>query len=107
MTVSLITGWVLGKGPCWKDCNKSDLGRSTLPTRALAIAAENDKYLGEYSADYVLEGSKETTVYPMEKLKPSPITERVIDISEDAEYEQEIQTMSFIMPNDTDALDLK
>ncbi|KAL4237884.1 hypothetical protein ACF0H5_002594 [Mactra antiquata] len=104
ITVSLITGWVLGKGPCWTGCNKDYIGRSTIPSRQLALTSDNS-YLGNVSIDYHTD-EVDTQIIQIEELNPTPIVERVIDVSENAEYEQEIQTFSFLMPDFANIFDI-
>ncbi|KAL4218421.1 hypothetical protein ACF0H5_023156 [Mactra antiquata] len=102
--VTLITGWILGKGPCGTGCHKDDIGRSTIPSRQLALASDKS-YFGGISIDYRTNDDV-TQVRPIEDLNPTPIVERVIDVSENAKYEQEIQTFSFLMPDYANVFDI-
>lgn len=41
--ITVITGWVLGKGPCGPTCNVGDVGRSTRDSRRGVIIASGDR----------------------------------------------------------------
>ena len=94
--IELITGWVLGKGPCGNLCNKGDIGRSTNTTRPSMISANPD-YLGTFSKEY------KTVKHPFQIVD---FNETVIAMSEHGKWEQEIMHFSVIMKKDEEKIDI-
>ncbi|XP_053396081.1 uncharacterized protein LOC128556142 [Mercenaria mercenaria] len=103
VTIELITGWVLGKGPCGPGCSRRDIGRSTRSTRPLMTRTYLD-YLGNYTSDYVNRSTGKWETRDMNALVLSTYNETVIAVSEHEKWEQDILHFSFIMPTGTEKL---
>ncbi|XP_053395975.1 uncharacterized protein LOC128556097 [Mercenaria mercenaria] len=105
VTIELITGWVLGKGPCGPACNSTDIGRSTRSTRPLMTRTYSD-YLGTYTLDYSNKTAGKTDTVDMNALVLSTYNETVIAISDYGKWEQELLHFSFLMPPGIEKLDV-
>ncbi|XP_053389988.1 uncharacterized protein LOC123552583, partial [Mercenaria mercenaria] len=105
VTIELITGWVLGKGPCGPGCNSSDIGRSTRSTRSL-MTRTYPYYLGTYTFDYLNKTTSKTETKDINALVFSTYNETVIAVSETERWEQELLHLSFIMPTGIEIIDV-
>ncbi|XP_053374815.1 uncharacterized protein LOC128547113 [Mercenaria mercenaria] len=103
--IELITGWVLGKGPCGPGCNSSDIGRSTSSTRQLMTKTYSD-YLGTYTVDYINKTTAKTETPDMNAQVLSTYDETVLAVSEDAKWEQDLLHFNFVMPAGVEKLDV-
>ncbi|XP_060593498.1 uncharacterized protein LOC132747979, partial [Ruditapes philippinarum] len=103
VTIELITGWVLGKGPCGSGCTKSDIGRSTRLTRPKMVS-NNPDYLGKFSKEQKSNAS--TELISMDTRVNSTYNESVIAVSEKGKWEQEIMHFSVIMEKDIQRMDI-
>ncbi|XP_060582136.1 uncharacterized protein LOC132738608 isoform X2 [Ruditapes philippinarum] len=103
VTIELITGWVLGEGPCGPGCTKSDIGRSTRLTRPQMVTTNPD-YLGKFLKEHKSNAS--TQLIPMDTRVNSTYNETVIAISEKGNWEQEIMHFSVIMEKDKERMDI-
>ncbi|XP_052269932.1 uncharacterized protein LOC127871230 [Dreissena polymorpha] len=100
-TVELVTGWQLGKGPCGPNCSKASIGKSTLPYRTL-VERDNDEYFGNITTDYKLQTEMaKQEIRLMNSIVKANMTETVIAVSEDAQWEQELMTFSFELLRNT------
>ncbi|XP_060567440.1 uncharacterized protein LOC132726185, partial [Ruditapes philippinarum] len=104
VTIELITGWVLGKGPCGSGCNKSDIGRSTSLTRQ-KIVSTDPYYLGKFIKEYRVSSHLLQTI-PIDTRVKSTCEESVIAISETGKWEQEIMHFSVIMEKEKNEMDI-
>ena len=92
----MITGWVLGMGPCGRNCTKKSVGDSTKQTR---LQIENDmkdtKYFGEWQSEIKRPSIpvKSTTVTDRVR---RDMTGTVLAVSETSQWEQE--HMSVTLP---------
>ncbi|XP_045183563.2 uncharacterized protein LOC123541998 [Mercenaria mercenaria] len=105
VTVDLISGWVLGTGPCGPGCSSSDIGRSTLSTRSLIT--ESDPYrFGNFTSDYFDRKTDRTITQDMSAVVHRTYNETVIDVSEQGKWEQELLHFEFILSNKTEKFDI-
>ncbi|XP_060606731.1 protein eyes shut homolog, partial [Ruditapes philippinarum] len=102
--IELITGWVLGKGPCGPSCSKADIGRSTESARATIISSDSH-YLGTFELEY-RKTDKLTSKTEINTRVNSFYNETVIAISETGKWEQEIMHFSVIMESDKKEIDI-
>ncbi|XP_052273089.1 uncharacterized protein LOC127873320 isoform X1 [Dreissena polymorpha] len=103
--IELITGWILGKGPCGTNCSRASIGKSTLATRAL-LESQNYWYFGEFSTDYTVSPSQNVDIFwtgirNITQIVQANMTENVIAVSENAKWEQEMAKFSFELTPDT------
>jgi hypothetical protein len=103
--LELITGWVLGKGPCGPSCSKVDIGRSTKSTRATIISSDSHS-LGTFALEYK-KSDKATNKTEINTRVNSFYNETVIAISETGKWEQEIMHFSVIMESDKQEIDIR
>lgn len=101
----MITGWVLGKGPCGVNCKSTDVGRSTKTTRNHTIEAHDDRWLGSFYAEYKINNVSMTPDVTNTIL--SNYTAKVLAVSESAKWEQEILKSTFEMLNGQGDFDIK
>lgn len=47
--LTIVTGWVLGEGPCGERCSISDVGRSTVTSRNHMLDMNGDVYFGNWT----------------------------------------------------------
>ncbi|XP_052790444.1 uncharacterized protein LOC128224578 [Mya arenaria] len=110
--VELLTGWVLGTGPCGSNCSELDIGRSTRNSR-LQIQQNNydDFYFGRFTTDFVFEDSVDpfflSDMHKMDrksfiknKVMNDKFSEELLDLSVAEQYEQELTKFEFALtPN--------
>ncbi|XP_045183537.2 uncharacterized protein LOC123541967 isoform X2 [Mercenaria mercenaria] len=105
VTVHLISGWVLGKGPCGPGCSSSDIGRSTRSARSL-ITASHPYRFGNFTSDYLDRNTRKTITQDMSAVVYRSYNETVIAVSEHGKWEQELLHFSFNMPHKVRRLDV-
>ena len=77
--IQLITGWILGKGPCGSNCSRKSICKSTLATRAL-LESKNHSDFGNYSTDY--QNGLNSITRDITTIVKENMTENVIAVSE-------------------------
>jgi hypothetical protein len=92
--IELISGWVLGKGPCGPACSKADIGRSTRITRS-SMMSSDPYYFGHFTLEYKNKDKTYITTDIYTRVNKTFI-ETVIDVDEHTKWEQEIMHFSFI-----------
>ena len=93
MQLQVITGWVLGMGPCGRNCSKASLGASTLQTRLQIERDTNEPtYFGEWQAEVKQPGFmlQKTDITDMIKANMSG---KILAVSERSKWEQELMTV--------------
>ena len=93
MQLQVITGWVLGMGPCGRNCSKASLGASTLQTRLQIERDTNEQtYFGEWQAEVKQPGSPliKTDITNMIRANMSG---KILAVSERSKWEQELMTV--------------
>ncbi|KAL4237882.1 hypothetical protein ACF0H5_002592 [Mactra antiquata] len=100
----MLTGWVLGTGPCGPNCDRTRVGTSTLTSRKITEQQKsNDLYFGNFTVDYAVNGN--TVVDIVNTEVHNSMTETVLAVNENAKWEQEIAQFSFTLP-DVDSSDI-
>ncbi|XP_060571796.1 uncharacterized protein LOC132729977 [Ruditapes philippinarum] len=100
IVVELITGWVLGKGPCGPACSISDIGRSTRVTRP-GVVSSHPGSLG----DFTLKNKRHfttTTITNINAVVEKTYNETVNDVDEHRQWEQDIMHFSVLVEKDQD-----
>lgn len=92
--IELISGWVLGKGPCGPTCSKADIGRSTRITRSSMMSSDPDHF-GNFTLEYNNKDRRYITTDIYTRVNKTYI-ETVIDVDEHTKWEQEIIRFSFV-----------
>ena len=93
MQLQVITGWVLGMGPCGRNCSKASLGASTLQTRLQIERDTNEPtYFGEWQSEVKQPGSPliKTDITDMIRANMSG---KILAVSERSKWEQELMTV--------------
>jgi len=96
--VELVTGWVLGSGPCGQGCSKADIGQSTNQRRkTIETNLASTEVFGIYYISFKNPQTKlETSKYLRSQFENN-YTETIIAVSKSAEYEQELLRFSFLL----------
>ncbi|KAL4236938.1 hypothetical protein ACF0H5_005324 [Mactra antiquata] len=101
--VELITGWILGNGPCGPSCTNTSIGTSTLSTRKQLESVDpnvfgkffvdsNEYCAGVDCVDYTIKHS---------------MTEEVYALNAEARWEQDISKFSVIVDEKTEDIKVK
>lgn len=106
VTVELITGWRLGKGPCGPGCSKSDIGRSTGSTRPLMLQSDTS-YLGDFKVEYRNETTWKTVIDDINSIVSNNSSETVIAVRENSKWEQELLHFKYNVKSDVMELDIR
>lgn len=97
--VELITGWILGTGPCGSKCDESKVGTSTLPTRHQIEQSTADSYFfGQFFIDEDKDCTGSNCIH---NTITSAMTEEVLALNEKALWEQDILKFSINVDNNT------
>ena len=91
----LISGWVLGKGPCGQSCSEVDVGRETFHTRQAMTTNYGEAYFGQWFEEYRKLLSRKTRNITTEIV--SNMAEKVFGVNLQTEWEQEIMTTNFLL----------
>jgi hypothetical protein len=96
--VELITGWELNKGPCGNTCSEQSVNLLTNAQRD-KMEQTDGKFncFGNFFSKYKNTGSKNPTERDLNRVVHQNYTERVIAVSENAHWEQELMTFSIEM----------
>lgn len=105
--ISLLTGWVLGKGPCGSHCTNADIGRSTIQSRQEMIQKHDLSWFGSFFEETIDPINKTTKYLDITTKVLSNFTENVVALSESARWEQEIFKFTFEVPNGMESFDIK
>ena len=107
MQLQVMTGWVLGMGPCSRNCKESSEGASTKQTRFLMENETNDAvYFGEWQSEIKP---------PTSILKKTNITDKIrtgmdgkiLAVSERSKWEQELLTVTLPVEDNLSHKDIK
>ena len=105
--LDVITGWVLGMGPCGRNCTKHSVGNSTKLTRLQIENEMNDtNYFGEWQNEILRAGVP---------VNPTKITDRVradlngtvLAVSETSQWEQEIMRVTLPVEDNLSHKDIR
>ncbi|XP_060586600.1 uncharacterized protein LOC132742236 [Ruditapes philippinarum] len=102
--IELITGWVLGKGPCGAACSRTDIGRSTRSTRQM-ISSLDPGYLGHFILEYKRADHRLET-RDIDATVNKTYNETVIDVDEYTQWEQEKMHFGVLMEKDKREIDI-
>ncbi|XP_052767866.1 uncharacterized protein LOC128208348 [Mya arenaria] len=102
--MEIISGWVLGTGPCGPNCSRADVGRSTKPSRQMMETLTNDSiYFGNFTTDFK-RGNE--VIKPLHDRMLQNYTEVVLAVNEIAKWEQELLKFSFVVEPDVKSQDM-
>ncbi|XP_060601104.1 uncharacterized protein LOC132754484 [Ruditapes philippinarum] len=96
IVVELITGWVLGKGPCGQACSLSDIGRATRLTRP-GVVSSHPGSLGDFTLKNKRRFTNTPTITNINAIVEKTYNETVIDVDENRQWEQEIMHFSVLV----------
>ena len=92
--VEVVTGWVLGTGPCGQGCSKANIGQSTNQRRqTMETSLAKTELFGKHTLAFNIS----TTPKDLRPQFVNNFTETVIAVSESAKYEQELLRFSFLL----------
>ena len=93
----MVTGWVLGTGPCGQGCNKTDIGQLTNQRRqAMETNLASTDLFGEYTLSFPDKQNKQNQTSLRGQFEKN-YTETIIAVSNSALYEQELLRFSFLL----------
>ncbi|XP_060601103.1 neurogenic locus notch homolog protein 2-like [Ruditapes philippinarum] len=101
--IELITGWVLGKGPCGAACSRTDIGRSTRSTRQMLLSSG---YLGHFTLEQKKADHYSIETRDIDADVNKTYNETVIDVDEYSQWEQEKMHFSVLMEKDKREIDI-
>ena len=103
----MITGWVLGMGPCGRNCTKKSVGDSTKNTR---LQIENDmadnKYFGEWQSEIKRPNTPINSTMVTDTVRKD-MTGTVLAVSETSQWEQELMRVTLPVEDHLSHKDIK
>ncbi|XP_046355794.2 uncharacterized protein LOC124134797 [Haliotis rufescens] len=88
--LTVVTGWVLGEGPCGEHCSTKDLGRSTITSRKIMTDLYGDAYFGNWTSEtnYLHGNISFRTI--TDKVSKGLVTEEILSVNVPLRWEQEV-----------------
>ena len=107
MHLHALTGWVLGLGPCGRNCNKSSISADTKPNRLLIERKMNDAtYFGYWDSETKVT-NQTLARYDITDTIRSGMDGKVFAVSERFKWEQELLKVSLPVEHNLTHKDIK
>ncbi|KAK3583335.1 hypothetical protein CHS0354_038946 [Potamilus streckersoni] len=105
--LDLISGWVLGLGPCGLNCSRASINSDTNLTRKKVMQIQNDPYyFGNWTVAYKLNGDRNVQVDYINDKIYNNMVQKVIDVSEKGNWEQDWMSVPIPMISGATFMDI-
>ncbi|KAL3873677.1 hypothetical protein ACJMK2_036769 [Sinanodonta woodiana] len=105
--LDVISGWVLGLGPCGINCSRDSINSDTKATREEVLQKQgNSRFFGNWSVEFKTSSMKSSQVKDINQVVYSSLNESVVDVSENARWEQVWTVVRYPMIPDTPYMDI-
>ncbi|KAL3873708.1 hypothetical protein ACJMK2_036798 [Sinanodonta woodiana] len=105
--LDVISGWVLGKGPCGINCSRASINSNTEAARKEVLQKQGGSHIfGNWTVEIKTNGMKTSQVMDITQDVCSNIHESVVDVSEKARWEQVWTVVRYPMIKDAPYMDI-
>ncbi|KAK3591813.1 hypothetical protein CHS0354_007665 [Potamilus streckersoni] len=105
--LDLISGWVLGLGPCGTNCSRASINSNTRYTREEVLREQGDRFFfGNWTVEAKMNGIRHSESMLINHEVYSHLTESVLDVSEKARWEQDWMVVHYPMIPGTAYMDI-
>ncbi|KAL3873681.1 hypothetical protein ACJMK2_036773 [Sinanodonta woodiana] len=105
--LDVISGWVLGLGPCGINCSRASINSNTNITREEVLQKQGDsRFYGNWTVEFKTSSMRYSQVIDINHVVYSSLNERVVDVSQKARWEQVWTVMRYPMIPDAPYMDI-